>query len=85
MSEKYYIEGYRPKDSIDDEDTLIIHDDKAYPSLAEATAKAKEYFQKEQNLGLTVIFKDDECSGREGVKFINREKEGELEEFSLWW
>ncbi|MGB8952525.1 MAG: hypothetical protein WCC06_07650 [Candidatus Aminicenantales bacterium] len=83
MSEKFYIEGHKPKTSIDDEETLIIDRDQSFETLEEATQKAKEYFEKKKELGLTVIYKEEPTGMKEGVKLIYRDDEGNLEESLL--
>ena len=84
MSRKYFIEGHKPKTKLEDEDTLVF-DDQSYGTLEEATAKAREFFEREKDLGLTVIYKEDPHGTREGVKFIYKDIEGKLEESSLFW
>ncbi len=85
MTNKFFIEGHKPKQSFEDENTLLIESEEAFPTVEEATAKAKEYFEKEQNLGLMVIYTLDAEGTKEGVKFIFKNNEGELEETDLFW
>jgi hypothetical protein len=84
MSKKYFIEGHKPKTKLEDENTLVF-DGEAYSTIDEATAKAREYFQKQKDLGLTVIYEQDPDGTREGIKFIYKDEEGKLEESSLFW
>ena len=85
MTGKFYIEGHRSKSDWEDESTLILQDDKGYSSLEEATVKAKEYFEKQTELQLAVIYQKDEEGTKEGTKMIFRGDEGELEESLLFY
>jgi hypothetical protein len=85
MSRKFYIEGHKSKENWEDENTVIIEGSEGYSSLEEARIKAKEYFDKEKELGLMVIFKEGREGSKEGVKFIFRNDEGSLEESDLFW
>jgi Ser-tRNA(Ala) deacylase AlaX len=84
MSEKYFIEGHKSKTKLEDEDTLVF-DGESCETLEKATAKAKEYLEKGKDVSLTVIYKENLDGMREGVKFIYKGEEGELEESSLFW
>jgi hypothetical protein len=84
-NEKFYIEGHRAKTSLEDENTLLIDRPEAYPSLQEATQKAKQYFDTEKELSLAVIYKEDPLGECEGVKFFYRDEEGNLEQADLFW
>ena len=85
MKGKFYIEGHKSKGGWEDESTLILQDDKGYGTLEEATAKAKEYFEKEKELHLTVIYQEDRDGNKEGAKMIFRGDEGALEESLLFY
>ena len=85
MSRKFYIEGHKSKENWEDENTLIVESAEGYPTLEEATIKAREYFDKEEELGLMVIFKRGSEGSKEGVKFIFKNDEGSLEESLLYW
>jgi hypothetical protein len=84
MSKKYFIEGHKSKTNLEDENTLVF-DGESYETVEKATAKAKEYLEKEKDVSLTVIYKEDLDGTREGVKFIYKDEEGKLEESSLFW
>jgi len=84
MSHKFFVEGHKPKTKLGDENTLVI-DHEGYETVEEATTKAKEFFDKEKDLGLTVIYKEDPDGSREGVKFIYKDADGKLEESTLYW
>lgn len=85
MSKKFYIEGHKPKTSYEDEDTLIIKSKKGFGTLDEASEKAREYFEKEKNLGLAVIYKIDTEGTKDGIKLIFKDNEGQLEESLLFY
>jgi hypothetical protein len=85
MSRKYFIEGHKSKENWEDENTLIVEPSQSFDSLQEATAKAREYFDRQKDLGLMVIFKTGSGGSKEGVKFIFRDDEGKLEESDLYW
>lgn len=83
MSERFYVEGHKPKTSLEDDNTLIIEQDKGCKTLEEATRMARQYFEKEKELGLAVIYKEDAEGIKRGVKLIFKNNEGELEESCL--
>jgi hypothetical protein len=85
MSRKFYIEGHKSKENWEDENTIIIESGDGYDTLEEATKKAREYFDKEKELGLMVIFQKDSDGTKDGVKFIFRTDEGSLDESDLYW
>jgi len=85
MSGKFYIEGHKSKENWEDENTLIVEGSEGFNSLEEATTKAKEYFDKQKELGLMVIYKKGSEGSKEGVKFIFKNDEGSLEESDLFW
>jgi hypothetical protein len=85
MKGKFYIEGHKSKGGWEDEKTLILQDDKGYSSLEEATTKAKEYFEKDKELHLAVIYQKDQEGTKEGAKMMFRGDEGELEESLLFY
>jgi C4-type Zn-finger protein len=85
MKGKYYIEGHKSKGGWEDEITLILQDDKGYSTLEEATTKAKEYFEKEKDLHLAVIYQEDKMGTKEGAKMMFRDDEGALEESLLFY
>jgi len=84
-SGKFYVEGHRSKAGWEDESTLIVPADQAYNTLEDAAAKAREYFEKQNDLGLAVIFQQDAEGSKEGLKLIFRDDEGELEESDLFY
>jgi hypothetical protein len=84
MSHKYFIEGHKSKTKIEDEETLVF-DRESFKTVEDATTKAKEYLEKEKDISLTVIYKEDLDGTREGVKFIYKDEEGKLEESTLFW
>lgn len=84
MSVKYFVEGHRPKTNLEDEETLKIGRG-GYETIEEATLKAKDLFEKEQDLGLAVIYKESPDGTREGVKFIYKDEDGAFEDFQLYW
>jgi len=85
MKGKFYIEGHKSKGGWEDESTLILQDDKGYGTLEEATSKAREYFDKEKDLHLAVIYQQDPDGMKEGAKMIFRGEEGDLEESPLFY
>ena len=85
MKGKFYIEGHKSKGGWEDEITLILQDDKGYSTLEDATTKAKEYFEKEKDLHLAVIYQEDKMGTKEGAKMMFRGEEGELEESLLFY
>jgi hypothetical protein len=85
MSRKFYIEGHKSKENWEDENTIIIESSESFKTVEEATIKAREYFDKEKDLGLMVIFKKGNLGSKEGVKFIFKNDEGSLEESLLFW
>jgi C4-type Zn-finger protein len=85
MKGKFYIEGHKSKGGWEDEITLILQDDKGYSTLEEATTKAKEYFEKEKDLHLAVIYQEDKMGTKEGAKLMFRDDEGALEESLLFY
>jgi hypothetical protein len=85
MSRKFYIEGHKSKENWEDENTIIIESSEGFKTVEEATIKAREYFDKEKDLGLMVIFKKGSLGSKEGVKFIFKNDEGSLEESLLFW
>ncbi len=85
MKGEFYIEGHKSKGGWEDESTVILQDDKGYGSLEEATAKAKEYFEKDDELHLAVIYQQDQEGTKEGAKMMFRGDEGELEESLLFY
>jgi hypothetical protein len=85
MKGKFYIEGHRSKGGWEDEITLILQDIQGYGTIEEATGKAKEYFAKEKDLQLVVIYQQDDSGTREGAKMMFRGEEGELEESLLFY
>jgi hypothetical protein len=85
MKGKFYIEGHKSKSGWEDETTLILQDDKGYSTLEEATSKAKEHFEKEKDLHLAVIYRENNMGTKEGAKMIFRDDEGALEESLLFY
>ncbi len=85
MSRKFYIEGHKSKENWEDENTIIVESNEGFKTVDEATTRAREYFDKEEELGLMVIFKRGSEGSKEGVKFIFKNDEGSLEESLLYW
>jgi len=84
MSVKYFVEGHRPKTTLEEEETLKT-DLRGYETIEEATIKAKDLLEKEQDLGLAVIYKESPDGTRDGVKFIYKDEDGGFEDFPLYW
>ena len=85
MSAQYFFQGFRSRTSAEDEDAKIYDSSRKFPTLGEAAAKARECFEKDGQLGLAVIFRENPVGEHEGVKFVFRDKEGEFEEGDLYW
>lgn len=85
MTNKFFIEGHKSKQSFEDENTLILETDEGYATVEEAAEKAREYFNREKDLGLMVIYKLGAEGTKEGVRFIFKNDEGQLEESDLYW
>jgi hypothetical protein len=85
MTNKFFIEGHKSKQSFEDENTLVLESDEGFATVEEATEKAREYFDKEKDLGLMVIYTLDDEGTKEGVRFIFKNEEGQLEESDLYW
>ena len=88
MKESFFIEGHKSKSNFEDENTLILKDDQVYSSEEEATAKARENMKSNPDIDLVVIFKrnpDNEEDEREGIMFLFRTKENEIQEVQSWW
>jgi hypothetical protein len=85
MKTKYFIEGHKAKTDYSYEDTLILDDENSYASEEDAINKAKEYFEKDENLQLIVIYKGLKMSPKHGTKFLFKDKEGNLEIVDSWW
>jgi len=85
MKGKFYIEGHKSKAGWEDESTLVLQDEKGYGTLDDATARAREYFEKDKELHLAVIYQQDNDGNKEGAKMIFRGDEGALEESLLFY
>jgi hypothetical protein len=88
MKESFFIEGHKSKSNFEDENTLILKDNQVYSSEEEATDKARENIKSNPDIDLVVIFKrnpDTEEDEREGIKFLFRTKENEVQEVQSWW
>ncbi|MBD3413518.1 MAG: hypothetical protein GF421_03685 [Candidatus Aminicenantes bacterium] len=85
MKIKYFLQGFKSKSDYAYEDTLILDDKKAYASEEDAINKAKEHFEKDENLQLIVIHKGLEIGPKQGTKFLFKDKEGNLELVDSWW
>lgn len=85
MKVKYYINGHKSKTDYSYEDTLILEDKKAYASEEDALKKAKEYFKKDGNIQLIVIYKGLEMGPKQGTKFLFKDKDGNIEIIDSWW
>ena len=64
---------------------LEARDRRGYETIEEATLKAKDLLEKEQDLGLAVIYKESPDGTRDGVKFIYKDEDGAFEDFQLYW
>jgi hypothetical protein len=84
MSVKFFVEGHRPKTSLEDEETLKVKSD-VYATLEEATLRAKDILNEDKDLGLAVVYEQNPDGTREGVKFIYMEEDGTFEDFPLYW
>lgn len=82
---KFYVEGHRSKSGWEDESTLVLPADKGYDTLEDAAAGAREHFLAHAELGLAVIFQQDADGVKEGLRFIFRNDEGEIEESDLFY
>jgi hypothetical protein len=82
---KFYVEGHRSKSDWEDESTVIVPAETGYDTLEEATAKAREHFDTQKEMGLAVIFQQDAEGTKEGLRFIFRNDEGELEESNIFY
>jgi hypothetical protein len=88
MKDAFYIEGHKSKADYEDEETLILNDKNAYASEEEATRKAQKNMQSNPEIDLVVVYKrnrEDEQDEREGIKFLFRTKENEIQEVKSWW
>ncbi len=85
MKGPFYIEGHKSKTDWDDESTALFGGDTDYGTLVEATTKAKGYFEKEKDLHLVVIYRQDKLGIKEGARIIFRNDEGQLEESNLFY
>ncbi len=85
MKGPFYIEGHKSKADWDDENTALFEGDTGYGTLVEAAAKAKEYFEKEKDLHLVVVYRQDKLGVKEGARIIFRNDEGQLEESTLFY
>jgi hypothetical protein len=84
MSKKYFLEGHRSKNQLDDDKTLLF-DGEGFATIDDATDRAKKLFDERKELGLAVIYQEEPDGTRHGLKFIYRDDEGKLEESSLYW
>jgi hypothetical protein len=85
MKGSFYIEGHKSKTDLEDESTALFEGNTGSDSLEEATAKAKEYFEKEKDLHMVVIYKQDKLGVKQGARMIFRNDEGQLEESNLFY
>lgn len=85
MSTQYHFEGFRPKATSDEEETKVLDHTQELPDMEAATAKAREFLEKDKELGLAVISKHSPTGDHQGLKFIFRDKEGNFEEGDLYW
>ena len=85
MKTQYDIEGFRSKTTAEEEDTKIFDHTQEFSTLDEAAAKAREFLEKNKELGLAVISKHSPTGDHQGLKFIFRDKEGKFEEGDLYW
>lgn len=79
MRKKFFIRGYKKKANFP-----ILYDDETY-SLEEASAKAKEYFEKIGPLSKVIIFEQEKGGKEKAAKFIVKSEVGKLEEIGYWW
>ncbi len=85
MTNRFFLEGHKPKQSFEDENTLILESEEGFASVEEAAERAREYFGKEKDLSLLVIYTLGAEGTKEGIRFIFKNAEGELEESDLYW
>jgi hypothetical protein len=85
MKGPFYIEGHKSKTGLEDENTALFEGNTGFDSLEEASAKAKEYFEKEKGLDLVVIYQQDQLGFKQGARMIFRNDEGHLEESDLFY
>jgi hypothetical protein len=85
MKGPFYIEGHKSKTGLEDENTALFEGNTGCDSLEEASAKAKEYFEKEKGLDLVVIYQQDQLGFKQGARMIFRNDEGHLEESDLFY
>jgi hypothetical protein len=85
MKGPFYIEGHKSKTGLEDENTALFEGNTGCDSLEEASAKAKEYFEKEKGLDLVVIYQQDQLGVKQGARMIFRNDEGHLEESDLFY
>jgi hypothetical protein len=85
MKQYFYIEGHKSKSDYGEESTLILDDKRAYASEETATAKAREYFDQNEDISLVVISTGLKLGNRVGFKYLFRNKDGQLEEVDNWW
>jgi hypothetical protein len=85
MREYFFLEGHKAKTDYGTEDTLILDDTHAYATEEKAVGKAKEYFDKNQELSLIVIYRGTKLGDKYGIKYIFRNQDGMLEEVDNWW
>ncbi|MBM3293038.1 MAG: hypothetical protein FJY82_00785 [Candidatus Aminicenantes bacterium] len=84
MNTIYTIAGHRPKSGLGDEETLALQRE-GFPTLEEATARAKEIIEGDKDLGLAVIYEHRPDGTSEGVKFVYKNEDGAFEDFPLYW
>ena len=85
MKAYFYIEGHKSKTDYDAEETLVLDDKHAYASEEKATAKAREYFDQNDEISLVVIYKGLKLGDRIGFKYLFRNQDGQVEEVDNWW
>lgn len=85
MKEYFFIEGFKAKTGYDYEETLSFADEKSYPNQEKAIDKAKEYLKKDSDLSLIIIYKGLKLGPREGVRYIHRNEDNQVEEIVNWW
>ena len=78
MERKFFIKGFNETSNFP-----VLYDDGAY-SWREASAKAKEYFEKKGLLRKVMIYEREDGEEERVAKLIFKNMSGALEEINLW-
>ena len=85
MKQYYFLEGHKAKTDYSQEETMVFEDSRAYASEETALTRAKDYFEKKEDVSLVVIYKGVKGGDRYATRFIFRNQSGKLEEVDNWW